>query len=214
MLPVNYRSWQRSFSELPILSTVGVDIPVDYSFKSYKCCQQWELTFLLTIAFRTTKIPTTLRADVSVSIRATKNLEDTMLPINYRSWQRSFLELPILSTVEVDIPVDCSFKSYKSCQQWELTFLSTVAFRATKILTTLRADVPVAFRTTKNLKDTVLPVNYRSWQHSLLELSNSCQHWELTFLSTAAFRATKILSTDGIHRIDCSFHSYQKSGRY
>ena len=95
-------------------------------------CQQWKLTFLSTVAYRATKIPTTLRVDVPVAIRATKNLEGTMLPVNYRSWQRSFSELPILSTVGVDIPVDYSFKSYKSCQQWELTFLSTVAFRATK----------------------------------------------------------------------------------
>ena len=34
----------------------------------------------------------------------------------------------------------------KSCQQCELTFLSTVAFKATKILSTLRADICVAFR--------------------------------------------------------------------
>ena len=71
MLPVNYQSWQRSFLELPILSTVGVDIPVDRSFQSYQ-------------------IPTTLRADVPVAIRATKNLEDTMLSVNYQSWQHSF----------------------------------------------------------------------------------------------------------------------------
>ena len=30
-------------------------------------------------------IPTTLRADVPVAIRATKNLEDTILPVYYRS---------------------------------------------------------------------------------------------------------------------------------
>ena len=35
-----------------------------------------------------------------------------------------------------------------------MTFLSTVAFRATKIPTTLRTDVPVAFRATKKLEDT------------------------------------------------------------
>ena len=46
-------------------------------------CQQWDLTFLSTVAFRATKIPTTLRVDVLAAIRATKNLEDIMLPINY-----------------------------------------------------------------------------------------------------------------------------------
>ena len=113
VLPVNYRRWQHRLSELPILSTVGVDISVDHSFHSYQ-------------------IPTTLRADVLVAIRATKNLEGTMLPVNYRSWQHSFLKLPILSTVGIDIPVDYSFKSYKSCQQLGLTFLSTIAFTVTK----------------------------------------------------------------------------------
>ena len=72
------------------MSTVGLDIPVDYRFKSYKSCQQWELTFLSIVAFRSTKIPTTLRPDVPVAIRATKNLEDTMLPVKYRSRQRNF----------------------------------------------------------------------------------------------------------------------------
>ena len=77
----------------------------------------------VTVAFRATKISTTLRVNIPVAKRATKNLEDTMLSLNYRSWQRSFSKLP------------------NSCQQWELTFLSTVAFRATKILTILWADV-------------------------------------------------------------------------
>ena len=214
MLPVNYRSWQHSFSELP---------------ESY---QQWELTFLSTVAFWATKIPTTLRADVPVAIRATKNLEDTILPVYYRSWQRSFSKLPkpcqqweliflstaifratkIPTTLRVDAPVAIratknleetmvpvnyqsnyhswqrSFsKQPKSCQQWELTFLSTVAFRATKIRTTLRADVPVAIRDTKKLEDTILPINYRSWQSSFSELPKTCQQWELTFLSIVAF---------------------------
>ena len=74
-----------------------VNIPVDRSLQSYQ-------------------IPTTLRADIPVAIRATKNLEDTALPVNYRSGQRSFSELSTMSTVRVDIPVDYSFKSYKSCQ--------------------------------------------------------------------------------------------------
>ena len=145
---------------------VGVDIPVDYSFKSYKCCQQWKLTFLSTVAFRAIKIPTTLRAEVPVAIRSTKNLEDIILPVNYRSWRRNSSEPPILSTVGVDILIDYSFKSYKYCQQWELTFLSTVAFRAIKFSTTLRADVPVAIRATLNLEGTMLPVNCRRWQRS------------------------------------------------
>ena len=99
---------------------MGVNIPVDRSFQSYQ-------------------IPTTLRADVPVAIRATKNLEGTMLPINYRNWQRCFSELPILSrvgvdipvnysfqsnqmlsTVVVDIPVDCSFQSYQTPDNFKI----------------------------------------------------------------------------------------------
>ena len=128
MLPVNYRSWKGSFPKLP------------------KSCQQWELTFVSAVAFRATKILTTLRADVPVAIRATKNLEGAMLPANYRNWQCSFSELP------------------KSCQQWELTFLSTVAFWATKMPTTFRTEFPVAFRATLKLEGTLLPVNCQSWQ--------------------------------------------------
>ena len=56
---------------------------------SLESCQQWKLEFLLTVAFRATKIPTTLRVDLPIAIRPTKSLEDTMLPVNYRSLQRS-----------------------------------------------------------------------------------------------------------------------------
>ena len=56
-------------------------------------------------------MPTTLRADIPVAI-------------NYWSGQGSFSEIPKLSTVTVDIPVDYGSKSYK--------ILSTIAFRATK----------------------------------------------------------------------------------
>ena len=73
---------------------MGVDIPVDRRFQSYQT-------------------PKTLRADVPVAIRASKNLEDTMLPVR------------IIGVDGVD------FRSYQSFQQWELTFLSTVAFRVT-----------------------------------------------------------------------------------
>ena len=116
MLPINYCSWQDSFLELP------------------KSCQESELTFLSIVVFRATKFPATLKAVFPVAFRATKNLQEIMLPVNYLSWQGSFLELP------------------KPCQQKELTFLSPVAFRAAKILTTLTADVSVAFNDTRILK--------------------------------------------------------------
>ena len=96
-----------------------------------------------------------------------------------------------------------------------MTFLSTVAFRATKLPTTLRADVPVAFGATKNLEDIMLPVNYRSWQRSFSALRNSCQQWELTFLKTASFRDNKILSTVRVHIPgDCSFQRYQNPDNF
>ena len=110
----------------------------------------------VTVVFRATKISATLRTDVPVVINATKNLEDAMLPVKYWSWQHSFSELP------------------KSYQQWELTFLPTVAFWATKIPTTLKADVPAAIRATKDLEDAMLHVNCQSCQ--TIKLSNySCQ---------------------------------------
>ena len=203
MLPVNYRSWRRSFSKLP------------------KSCQQWESTFLSTVAFRATKIPTTLRVDVPVAIRATKNLEDNMLPSDVGVDNVAFRATRILSTVGVGIPVDRSFQSYQnpdSFKGWRslfhhlwdrhtvnyiipphmwvhhtekcgsgifrifffrwvrhlpssITVAFSVAFRATKIPKTLRADVAVAIRATKTWKALCFPstigvdnVAFRSFQ--------------------------------------------------
>ena len=109
-----------AFRATRILSTVGV---------------------LLTVALRATKIPTTLRADVPVAIRATKNLEDTMLPVNYWSWRRSFSELPILSTVRVNIPVDYSFQSYE-------------------MLSTVGVDIPAD----RSFQSYQIPDNFKSWR--------------------------------------------------
>ena len=39
----------------------------------------------VTVVFRATKIQVILRVEVPVAIRATKNLEGTMLPVNYRN---------------------------------------------------------------------------------------------------------------------------------
>ena len=95
------------------------------------------MTFLLTVAFRATKIPTTLTADVPVAVKATKNLEHHMPPVNYRSWQGSFLELP------------------KSYQQWEMKFLLAIAFKATKIQLAVGLDIPVtsSFQSYQNLNN-------------------------------------------------------------
>ena len=98
----------------------------------------------------------------TVAFRATKNLEDTILDVNYRSRQRSLSELPkscqqweltFLSTIASEL--------LKSSQQWEFNFLSTVVFRATKVPTTLRAEVSGAYRAKLNLEDTMLAFNYQ-----------------------------------------------------
>ena len=153
------------------------------------------MTFLLTVAFRATKISTTLKADVPVGFRATKNLEDTMLPINYRSWQCSFSELP------------------KSCQQWKLTFLLTIAFIATEIPTILRVDAPIASRATWHLENIISPLNYRSWQRSFrgyLWPGRRYVSHQLMELTTVTFRASTIFSTVGVDILECSFQSYLK----
>ena len=165
LLPVKYRNWQRSFWKLP------------------KFCEQRELTFLLTVAFRATKIWTTLRADAHFSITCESTTQlITLFPLTCGSatlweiWVRHIKGFPF---------------------RWVRHHLSsvTVALRATKIPTTLRVDIPVAIRATKNLKGTMLPVNYWSWQRSFSELPKTCQQWELTFLSTVAFWAVKIPTT-------------------
>ena len=43
-----------------------------------------------------------------------------------------------------------------------MTFLSTVAFKATKILRTLRADILLAVKPAEYLKEAILPANYQS----------------------------------------------------
>ena len=155
--PDNFQRWRSLFHHLRIRHTLN------YIIHSHVCVYQtvrnvgpphlrfsfWWVSHLrssVLVAFRATKILITLWVDVPVAIRPTKNLEGTMLPVNYRSWQRRFSELP------------------KTCQQWELTFLPTVAFWAAKISTTFRAEIPVAFRDTLSLEGTMLPVNCQRWQ--------------------------------------------------
>ena len=63
--------------------------------------------------------------------------------VNYRSWHGSFLEIP------------------KICEHWELTVLSTVAFRSNKIPRTFRTEIPVAFRATLSQEGTRFPSTVR-----------------------------------------------------
>ena len=123
-------------------------------------CQSWH-------PFRLSELTT-------VVFRAILNLEDAMLPVNYRTGQWKLSELHknwkmlcSLSTVRVDYhnfqdsqnPVNCRSQAFRdikilSTVRFDI-FPSTVAFRATKILSTARVDIPVlsivAFRATKIL---------------------------------------------------------------
>ena len=77
-----------------------------------------------------------------------------------------------------------------------MTFLLTVAFRATKMLGFLRADIIVAFRATYYLEDTMLSINYWSLQGSVQSYFKLGRHYpfcQLSELTTVIFRATKIL---------------------
>ena len=104
----------------------------------------------------------------------------------------------------VDVPVDGNFQSYQNTDNFK-------NWRATKNL----EDTIKAIRATKNLEDTMLTLSYQSWQRSLSEQPKSCQQWELTFLSTVAFRATKILSTVEVDiLVNRSFQNYQNSDNF
>ena len=90
--------------------TVGIDIPADRSFKSYQNPDN----------FKSWYVPVTLRAN--------KNLEDTMLPVNYWSWQRSFLSYPKIE--DPMFPVNCYWvdnRSFRRC----LRKLKGVCFSST-----------------------------------------------------------------------------------
>ena len=90
-----------------------------------------------------------------------------------------------------DIAVDGNFQSYQNTDNFK------------------------KWRAIKNLEDAMLTLNYQSWQRSLSELPKSCQQWELIFLSTVAFRATKILSMVEVDiLVNRSFQSYQNSDNF
>ena len=111
---------------------MGVDIPVNNSFQSY--ANHDNLTSQRACSFQSYQTLGRHYASCQLSKLTTLCFRATI----------AFTELP------------------KSCQQWELTSLLIVVFRATKIPTTLRADFPVAFRATKNLQETMLLVKFLS----------------------------------------------------
>ena len=84
-----------------------------------------------------------------------------------------------------------AFRATKILSTVGADILLTLDFRATKILSTVGVDIPVnhSFQTYKN------PFKNGNW-HSchlwLSELSKSCQVWGLAFLLPIVLRATKI----------------------
>ena len=85
--------------------------------------------------------------------------------------------------------VTVAFTATEICQQWELTFLSTVAFGATKILSAVGVDIPVdrSVQSYQNL------VNFNSWHscsfQSYLTPGRRYASHQLSKLTTVAFRA-------------------------
>ena len=89
----------------------------------------------------------------------------------------------------------------KSCQERELTFLSTVGFRATKFLWTVRVDIPAdrSFQKYQNL------VYFKSWY--------SCSFH--SYLTLVAFEANKIQSAVGVDiPVSLNSQSYQNHVSY
>ena len=113
-----------------------------------------------------------------------------MLPINYRSYQDSFSELP------------------NSCQQLELTLLSTIAVGTIKILSTVGGHNSVD----RSLQSYQNPIRFRSSCifYSYVRPGRHYASRQLSEFTTVAFRAAKIRSTKGVDiPVDYSFQSYQ-----
>ena len=92
-------------------------------------------------------MPTTIRADVPVSFRVTEYFKDTMLPVKYRSWLGSFQGylkpgICYVSAAQLEL-TNVAFRATKILSTVEVDIPVAVAFGATKILSTLRADIPV-----------------------------------------------------------------------
>ena len=117
-----------------------------------------EVDILGTKDFRATNILSAVGVDVYVN----RSIQSYQNSVKFNSWYscgfqsylipgrryvfRSFLEPP------------------NSCQQWELIFLLTLVFRATKILSTLRAPIQVVFRVTEHMENAMLPVAFWIYQ--------------------------------------------------
>ena len=59
-----------------------------------KSCQQWELTFLLTVVFGATNILLNLGTDIPLASRVIEHQQDTVVFLNYQSSQSSFSKQP------------------------------------------------------------------------------------------------------------------------
>ena len=195
------------------------------------------MTFPLTVAFRATKIVTTLRVDVPVAIRATK----------------------ILATVGVDIPVDRSFQSYQNpnnfkswlslfhhlwvhhtvnhiipCHMWVHHTVRNVG--PPHLGFSFLVSPPFFFLCNRSFQSYHDPINFKSWHScSYQSYQKPGRHYtshQLSELTKQFFGATKNLSTVGVDipidriflsyqnpnnfksRISCSFQTYIKPGKH
>ena len=148
------------------------------------------MTFLSTLAFRATKILST----VGVHISVTCSFKSYQNYVNSGSWHCCRLSLS---------------EPPKSFQQRELVFLSTVAFRGIKIKSTVRVDISVDFsfksyKILATLRQFLLTIDFRA--------AKILEQWEMTFLLTIDLKTTKILSTmEPYISFNRSIQGYQNS---
>ena len=138
-----------------------------------------------------------------------------MLPINYWSWQNGACRTTkCLLKVGIDNSVNRSLQRYQnlvnfkswhscSCQSYlkpgrlyashQLSKSTNAALRAPKALSTLRANILIALELPNTWNTLCFPSTIEVEKTKLSELTNFCQQWELTFLSIAAFRTTRIM---------------------
>ena len=108
---------------LPLTIEIG-NVTVGDNQKPGRRYASSQLLELATFVFRATKILSTAEVDIFVD----HSFQSYQSTVKFLS-NVAFRATGVLSKVEADIPVDYSSQSYpKSCQQWKLTFLRTVAF--------------------------------------------------------------------------------------
>ena len=141
------------------------------AIRATKILPQWEL-IPISRSFQSYQDPNNFKSWHSCSFQS-------YLTLGRRHASRQLLELTILAS-----------RATKSYQQWELTFLSTVAFRASKILSTVGMDILVGRRVQSYQNS----VNFKTWHscrfQSYLTSGRRYASHQQSELTTVAFRAT------------------------